>query len=119
MAGSAELDPRIPDKEYFRIGEVAHIAEVESYVLRFWESEFPRLKPSKARSKQRVYTRKDVALVLRIRDLLYEEGFTIAGARRQLRTAGGPAPAEVPARTRATLSRVRKEALDLLQLVGD
>ena len=77
----AEWDPRIPDKEYFRIGEVAGIAQVEAYVLRFWETEFSRLRPSKAKSKQRVYTRKDVALVLKIRDLLYEDGHTIAGAR--------------------------------------
>lgn len=108
-------DPRIPDKEYFRIGEVAEIAGVEPYVLRFWESEFARLRPSKTRTSQRVYSRRDVSVVLRIRDLLYEEGYTISGARRQLgRTAE---PAQVPARTRATMDRVRKEAEDLLRLV--
>jgi len=111
-----EWDPRIPDKEYFRIGEVAEIARVEPYVLRFWESEFARLRPSKTRTSQRVYSRRDVSLVLRIRDLLYEEGFTINGARRQLGRGGGR-PAEVPARTRATLDRVRKEAEELLRLV--
>ena len=111
-----DRDPRIPDKEYFRIGEVAEIAGVEPYVLRFWESEFPRLRPAKTRTSQRVYSRKDVSLVLRIRDLLYEEGFTINGARRQLgRTAGNTG--EVPARTRAVLDRIRKEAEELLQLV--
>lgn len=112
-----EWDPRIPDKEYFRIGEVAEIAKVEPYVLRFWESEFARLRPAKTRTSQRVYSRRDVSLVLRIRDLLYEEGYTISGARRQLGRGGnGPAP-EVPARTRAMLDRVRKEAEELLRLV--
>ena len=113
----AVWDPRIPDKEYFRIGEVAEIAEVEPYVLRFWESEFPRLRPSKTRTSQRVYSRRDVSLVLKIRDLLYEEGYTIVGARRQLGRASGGRPVEVPARTRAMLDRVRKEAEELLRLV--
>jgi DNA-binding transcriptional MerR regulator len=110
-------DPRIPDKEYFRIGEVAEIAGVEPYVLRFWESEFARLRPSKTRTSQRVYSRRDVSLVLRIRDLLYEEGYTIVGARRQLGRGGGVEPVQVPARTRATIDRIRKEAEELLRLV--
>jgi DNA-binding transcriptional MerR regulator len=112
-------DPRIPDKEYFRIGEVAEIAQVEPYVLRFWETEFARLRPGKTRTSQRVYSRRDVSLVLRIRDLLYEEGYTIQGARRQLRVGERNGAAEVPARTRAVLDRVRKEAEELLRLVGD
>ena len=113
----ASRDPRIPDKEYFRIGEVAEIAGVEPYVLRFWESEFARLRPSKTRTSQRVYSRRDVSLVLRIRDLLYEDGYTIAGARRQLGRADGGEPAQVPARTRAAIDRVREEAEELLRLV--
>jgi DNA-binding transcriptional MerR regulator len=111
-------DPRIPDKEYFRIGEVAEIAQVEPYVLRFWETEFGKLRPGKTRTSQRVYSRRDVSLVLRIRDLLYEEGYTISGARRRLRL-GGTTGVEVPARTRAVLERVRKEAEDLLRLVEE
>ena len=118
---ATERDPRIPDKEYFRIGEVAAMAGVEPYVLRFWETEFPRLKPSKGRTSQRVYSRRDVGLVLRIRDLLYEEGYTIEGARRKLRLgdkAGDrDARSELPARTRAVLHRVRLEAEELLRLV--
>jgi DNA-binding transcriptional MerR regulator len=118
MRSPTEWDPRIPDKEYFRIGEVAEIASVEPFVLRFWESEFARLRPSKTRTSQRVYSRKDVSLVLRIRDLLYEEGYTIAGARRQLgRGDKSGNSTEVPARTRAMLDRVRKEAEELLRLV--
>ena len=113
-------DPRIPDKQYFRIGEVAAVAEVEPYVLRFWETEFPSMKPNKSRSGQRNYSRKDVAQVLRIRDLLYEEGYTIAGARRRLRESGTVAgdPLVHP-RTRGLLARVRKDVEDLLRLVED
>lgn len=112
-------DPRIPDKQYFRIGEVAEIADVESYVLRFWETEFDTLKPSKSKSNQRRYSRKDVELVLRIRDLLYEECFTIPGARRQLRRKKGLDSSTVPARTRAVLERARKDVQDLLRLVEE
>lgn len=113
------MDPRIPDKHYFRIGEVADIAEVESYVLRFWETEFSKLRPAKSRSNQRLYSRKDVHLVLRIRDLLYEEGYTINGARRRLRDAVGGSKPEIPVQARAVLQRVRKEVEDLLKLVEE
>ena len=88
-------------------------------MLRFWETEFSALAPSKSRSNQRRYSRKDVELVLRIRDLLYEEGFTINGARRRLRRGGKDDRPEVPARTRAVLSRVRQEVEELLQLVEE
>lgn len=111
-------DPRIPDKQYFRIGEVAEIVGVESYVLRFWETEFPELQPSKSKSNQRQYSRQDVGLVLRIRDLLYEDCFTIDGARRQLELGVTSSPA-VPARTSAVLERVRNDVLDLLRLAQE
>lgn len=75
----------IPDKLYFRIGEVAALCHLPAYVLRFWESEFPQLKPVKSSTGQRMYRKRDVESVLRIKQLLYEEGFTIAGARQQLR----------------------------------
>jgi len=75
----------IPDKLYFRIGEVAKLCRLPAYVLRFWETEFPQLKPVKSSTGQRMYRRKDVEAVLRIKTLLYDEGFTIAGARNQLR----------------------------------
>jgi DNA-binding transcriptional MerR regulator len=119
MRDPSTSDPRIPEKEYFRIGEVAEIAQVEPYVLRFWETEFAKLRPAKTRSSQRVYSRRDVSLVLRIRDLLYEEGYTISGARRKLRLSERTSGAEVPARTRAVLERVRKEAEELLRLVQE
>src|SRR6202000_1111966 len=72
----------IPDKLYFRIGDVAKICEVPAYVLRFWESEFPQLKPNKGGTGQRLYRRRDVEMALRIKSLLYDQGFTIPGARQ-------------------------------------
>src|SRR5213594_3742217 len=76
--------PEIPEKLFFRIGEVCDIAGVEAYVLRFWETEFPFLAPQKSKSGHRVYKKKDVELVLKVKELLYDRGFTIAGARKQL-----------------------------------
>ncbi len=74
----------IPEKPYYKIGEVCQYTDTQPYVLRFWESEFPQLAPEKSRSGQRMYTRRDIDLVLRIKKLLYEEEFTIAGARKRL-----------------------------------
>jgi DNA-binding transcriptional MerR regulator len=95
-----ELDSRIPEKLFFRIGEVCELIKVQPHVLRYWETEFPMLAPQKNRAGQRVYRRKDVEMVLRIRDLLYEEKFTIAGAKKKLAeemrsnpTRGAKAPA--------------------------
>jgi DNA-binding transcriptional MerR regulator len=75
----------IPEKLYFRIGEVASLCQLPAYVLRFWETEFPQLKPVKSSTGQRMYRKRDVEFVVRIKKLLYENGFTIAGARTQLR----------------------------------
>src|ERR1700740_1659716 len=82
-ARSAEII--IPDKLYFRIGEVAELCRLPAYVLRFWETEFPQLKPVKSSTGQRMYRKRDVESVVRIKKLLYEDGFTIAGARAHLR----------------------------------
>jgi DNA-binding transcriptional MerR regulator len=76
----------IPDKLYFRIGEVSKLCAVPAYVLRFWESEFPQLKPHKGGTGQRLYRRRDVEMALHIKTLLYEEGYTIPGARQALKT---------------------------------
>lgn len=76
--------PEIPDRLFFRIGDVAELAGVETYVLRFWEGEFPTLAPKKTSNGQRQYRRKDVETVLEIKRLLYAEGYTIAGARKVL-----------------------------------
>jgi DNA-binding transcriptional MerR regulator len=77
--------PEIPDKLYFRIGEVARLLDLPAYVLRFWESEFPQLKPNKGGTGQRLYRRRDVETALEIRKLLYDEGYTIPGARQALK----------------------------------
>ena len=108
------MSARIPDKLYFKIGEVAEIAGVEPYVLRFWESEFPALSPRKAASGHRVYRRKDVEMVVRIKELLYQKGYTIAGARKRLnpRLTGGP-----DERAEDTLERVRNGLEAILTLL--
>ena len=80
------MNSAIPDKLFFKIGEVAHIADVEQHVLRYWEDEFDTLQPDKNRSGQRLYQKKDVRQVLRIKKLLYEEKYTIAGARKKLKS---------------------------------
>ena len=87
----------IPEKLFFRIGEVCDLIKVQPHVLRYWETEFPMLAPQKNRAGQRVYRRKDVEMVLRIRDLLYEEKFTIAGAKKRLldEMRGGSARAKL------------------------
>ncbi len=84
----------IPDKLYFRIGEVARLCRLPAYVLRFWETEFAQLKPSKSSTGQRMYRRRDVENALRIKKLLYEEGYTIPGARERLRAEARPTRAQ-------------------------
>ena len=79
----------IPDKLYFRIGEVSKIVGLPTYVLRFWETEFPRIRPKRTSSGQRLYTRGDIELVLKIKNLLYEKKFTIQGARQHLSARAG------------------------------
>jgi DNA-binding transcriptional MerR regulator len=104
----------IPDKLFFKIGEVCEIVGVEPYVLRFWESEFPILSPEKTKSGHRVYRRKDVQMVLKIKELLYERGFTIPGARKQLarsRLERGPDRDKM-------LLQVRDQLRDILTLLG-
>lgn len=105
--------PVIPDRLFFKISEVCQIVGVEPYVLRFWETEFPGLAPGKSKAGHRVYKRKDVENVLQVKELLYDRGFTIAGARKQLsktRTSRKPTRAEV-------LIRVRDELQDILTLL--
>ncbi len=100
----------IPDKLYFRIGDVARLCDVPAYVLRFWETEFPQLKPNKGGTGQRLYRKRDVEMALRIKSLLYEQGYTIPGARQVFaaeaktkdvsepapQLAAAPAPQQVP-----------------------
>ena len=114
-----------PVKLYYRIGEVAGLVGVEPHVLRYWETEFRSIRPQKSRKGQRIYSRKDVEKLLRVKDLLYGQGFTIAGARKRLRERGEERPRpEEPVRRasnamRGALLEVREEVLSLLAELGD
>jgi DNA-binding transcriptional MerR regulator len=116
----------IPDKLYFRIGDVAKLCDVPAYVLRFWETEFPQLKPNKGGTGQRLYRKRDVEMALRIKSLLYDQGYTIPGARQvfstesrtkeapeatpQLAAAPAPVPAPEPAPSIDVGETIRQEA---------
>jgi len=106
------MDIEIPDKLLFKIGEVASITGVKPHVLRYWESEFGSFSPSKGRSKQRQYQKKDIELVLRLKHLLYHEGFTIAGARKVLRSGAKGTTTQVCG-DRELLRQVRDELVSL------
>lgn len=103
------------DKLFYKIGEVSRITGLESYVLRYWETEFPSLHPKKGRGGQRVYMSKDIETVLKIKRMLYEEGFTIAGARKQLTGRGGEKPSEkISPSSEMILHRLRANLKELL-----
>ncbi len=112
----------VPDKLYFRIGEVARLCHLPAYVLRFWETEFPQLKPGKSSTGQRMYRRRDVENVLRIKKLLYDDGFTIAGARQQLRVEAkvtrGQEALPFPAAHTAELKRMGHELREILGILS-
>ncbi|MFH1529161.1 MAG: MerR family transcriptional regulator [Pseudomonadota bacterium] len=91
-----DTGPVIPDKAFFRIGEVAEIVGVKPYVIRYWETEFKQLHPNKSRTNQRVYSRADVQLLITIKTLLYADGFTIEGARKQLSKSVRPKTGALP-----------------------
>jgi DNA-binding transcriptional MerR regulator len=112
----------IPDKLYFRIGEVARLCRLQAYVLRFWETEFPQLKPVKSSTGQRMYRRRDVESVIRIKKLLYEDGFTIAGARSQLKEESkferNQSALPFPMRSQVNVAHLRHELQEILQLLS-
>lgn len=141
------VTPEIPDKLYFRIGDVARLCEVPAYVLRFWETEFPQLKPNKGGTGQRLYRKRDVEMALRIKSLLYDQGYTIPGARQVFKNevkareavtpfepvpiaspapaavlapaeASAPAPVPEKPRIEARLRALRKEMQELLAMLG-
>ncbi len=116
MAVRNSVEDATTDKRYYRIGEVARRTGVKPHVLRYWESEFRWMAPAKSRSKQRLYRQRDIEVIELIRKLLYEERYTIAGARRKLRELGvaralDAPPAEVETDPRAALQRIRGELL--------
>ena len=92
------MDVAIPEKQYFKIGEVSEILDVEPYVLRYWESEFKILKPTRTRARQRLYHKRDLELLMEIKHLLYDEKFTIAGAKKRLQEMRKQMSAEKKAR---------------------
>lgn len=127
--------PTIPDRLYFKIGDVARILKVEPYVLRFWESQFPQLKPNKSGTGQRLYRKRDVEIAVEIKRLVYGEGYTLSGARQALGQAkrtepqasvAAPAPAQAPAATVAkkrdkvaeVVVRARAELREIAAMLG-
>jgi DNA-binding transcriptional MerR regulator len=100
-----------PNKLFYRIGEVSRLSGLEQYVLRYWESEFPQLKPNKGKSGQRLYTKKDLDAVLHIKQLLYKEGYTISGARKKLNGRGDRDSLE------SAVETAKKELREILELL--
>jgi DNA-binding transcriptional MerR regulator len=127
LVSNSGSDPEIPDKLYFRIGEVAKLAGIKPYVLRFWETEFSALGPKKSGTGHRLYRRKDVELVLEIKRLLYEKRFTIEGARKVLdskpkrepsQSAPGRRPAELFSSTATLYQEIRRELTEILGILN-
>jgi DNA-binding transcriptional MerR regulator len=122
--------PPIPDKLFFRIGEVSQLVGVEPYVLRYWESEFPGLSPKKSNTGQRMFRRKDVELLLNIKQLLYDKKFTIEGARKALKTGKGDPGGKPKVRAAVAVRQeemfaspdplpvIRRELADILKLLS-
>lgn len=106
----------IPDKLYFKIGEVAQLTGVKPHVLRYWEAEFRDIQPVKSRGRQRLYRRQDIELVLRLKDILYRQGYTIAGAKKILRQKLNPETAVPPAGSETTEQVLREVREDLRRL---
>lgn len=115
--------PQLPVKLYYRIGEVSEIVGVEPHVLRYWETEFRSIRPQKSRKGQRIYSRRDVDKLLKVKELLYSHGFTIAGARKRLREGGAepqqvvapaPEPVRPGAQLRLALGEIRRDIVALL-----
>lgn len=114
--------PEIPDKLFFRIGEVSKLLGVEPYVLRFWESEFPGLSPKKTDTGHRLFRRKDVELLFEIKHLLYEKRFTIEGARQKLRADKSASIETIPAQRSLfldePLAQIRRELAEVLEILN-
>lgn len=125
MSSNVSDHPALPVKLYYRIGEVAEIVGVEPHVLRYWETEFRSIRPQKSQKGQRVYSRRDVDKLLRVKDLLYTHGFTIAGARKRLREVGEEPNPRADRREKAAgelrqgLIALRAEVVELLVELGD
>jgi len=112
--GNNDELPPIPGKRYFTIGEVSDLCAVKPHVLRYWEQEFPQLKPVKRRGNRRYYQRQDVLIIRQIRSLLYEEGFTIGGARQRL--TGEEAKSDVT-QSQQIIKQLRIELEEILKIL--
>ena len=110
-------DSKIPEKRYFRIGEVSALTGIESYVLRYWETEFPKIRPARSRSGQRLYKRRDIEIILQIKDLLYQKKFTIAGAKKHLQQEKTSKPSDDDSQ-RLMLEQVREELITIRDLLN-
>lgn len=135
ILSASAASPAIPDKLYFRIGEVASLCQVETYVLRFWQTEFPQLRPGKSGTGQRLYRKRDVEMALKIKRLLHDEGYTIVGAKTVLASeaavpaamrlqpelplpsAGDPSAEQAQARLEQMRQSMRRELRELLGLL--
>lgn len=109
----------IPDKLFFKIGEVAALLQVKTHVLRYWETEFDSLKPVKSRTNQRLYRRQDVETALLIKDLLYRQGFTIAGARQQLESGKAEILPEEPLPAQERLQYLKADLIRIRQFLAE
>ena len=112
--GNNDQLPPIPGKRYFTIGEVSDLCAVKPHVLRYWEQEFPQLKPVKRRGNRRYYQRQDVLIIRQIRSLLYDEGFTIGGARQRL--TGDEAKTDV-SQSQQIIRQIRSDLEEVLKLL--
>ena len=112
------MDASIPDKEYFLIGEVSRILEVDAYVVRFWESEFKSVKPMRTKSYQRLYRRKDLEELLRIKKLLYTDKFTISGAKKQLLKRKGKGTKQEQDSLENVFAEVKKGLLQIRKIIS-
>jgi len=115
------MRPEIPDKLFFKIGEVAETTGVENYVLRFWENEFEILKPEKNRAGQRLYQKKDIELILQIKDLLYGEKYTLAGAKKKLMGRNKPVQQNLnfdPEKLARWKKKIKKDLDSILKILG-
>ncbi len=110
--GGQVMTVAIPEKQYFKIGEVSEILDVEPYVLRYWESEFKILKPTRTRARQRLYHKKDLELLMEIKHLLYDEKFTIAGAKKRLQEMKKQSSAEKKAKKAGKPAKTQEEEIE-------
>ena len=117
-ANSKASLPPIPAKRYFTIGEVSELCGVKPHVLRYWEQEFTQLKPVKRRGNRRYYQHHEVLLIRRIRQLLYDEGFTISGARHRLDQGAGETSAKTTGEARMSATSLRSEIKNVLDSLG-